>query len=421
MSAPAPSPATFPPPGFTRLWAAESISTVGSYVTLLAFSTIVVLTLDGTAQDVGWLNASRWLPYLVLGLVVGAMVDRWPRRPTLVATDLVRAVLLVAVPVAAALDVLTLPLLLVVVLALGTAHLISDAAWMSFVTRLVPARDLQRAHARIDTTNATAEAGGPALAGLLVTLVGAPLAVLLDAVSYLVSAALVQGVRVAEPRSGADRAEHPTPHLRREIVEGVRWVYRGSGLARLAVATHVWFAAQAVVGVTLVPYALLTLGLSPFQLGAATAFAGVGAVLGASGSTAAGRVLGTGGTIIVSHVVSVGAVLVMTLAGLGTTGWAATAVLGAGQLAHGVAMGLSNSHEMSYRQALTPDALQARTNTTMRSLNRAVVVVVAPVAGLLAVQTSNRFALVAAAAVFAFVVVLLLLSPVRSIRYGYSS
>ena len=83
----------------------------------------------------------------------------------------------------------------------------------------------------------------------------------------------------------------------------------------------------------------------------------------------------------------------MVLAGLGTSGWAAAAVLGAGQAFHGFGIGFSNSHEMSYRQALTPDALQARTNTTMRSFNRAVVVVVAPLGGLLAVQAGNRTAL----------------------------
>ena len=104
------------------------------------------------------------------------------------------------------------------------------------------------------------------------------------------------------------------------------------------------------------------------------------------------------------------------LAGLGTSGWAAAAVLGLGQACHGFGIGFSNSHEMSYRQALTPDALQARTNTTMRSFNRAVIVVVAPLGGLLAVQAGNRAALVTAAVVFGLAVVMLLVSPFRSAR-----
>ena len=404
--------ARFPSGDFTRFWWGEAVSSFGTYVTLLALQTLVVLTLDGTAQDVGWLNSARWLPYLVLGLVVGALVDRSRRRPVMVGTDLARAALLVSIPVAWAAGVLSLPLLLVVVACHGAASLVNDAASMSFVPRLVPREHLQRAHARIDGADAVAQTAGPALAGLLVKLVGAPIAVLVDAVTYLFSAVAVLTVRVQEPapvRTG-------TPNIWREIREGVRWVYRGSGLATLAGATHVWFAANAVLGTVVAPYALLTLELSPLQFGLAAGLVGVGGVVGATTTSAGGRLLGTGGAVITAHVVTTVGVVLMCLAGLGAEGWTAAAVLGLGQACHGFGIGFSNSHEMAYRQALTPDALQARTNTTMRSFNRAVMVVVAPLGGLLAVQAGNRTALVVAAAVFALTVLLLAASPFRSAR-----
>ena len=103
-----------------------------------------------------------------------------------------------------------------------------------------------------------------------------------------------------------------------------------------------------------------------------------------------GNRLGTGGAIICSNAVSAVGVVIMLAAALAPTGWAAAAVLAAGQFCHGWAMGVSNSHEMSYRQALTPDELQARTNTTMRSLNRAVLVIASPIAGLVADQARLR-------------------------------
>ena len=193
-------PATpgFPSREFSRFWWGESVSSLGSYVTSLALSTLVVLTLDGTAQDVGWLNSARWLPYLALGLVVGALVDRRRRRPIMVTTDLVRAALLLVVPTAWAAGFLSLPLLLLVVFCFGTASLINDAASQSFVPRLVPRGHLQQAHARIDTADALAQAVGPALAGLLIKIFGAPLAVLVDSATYLFSAAAVLAVRVTE-------------------------------------------------------------------------------------------------------------------------------------------------------------------------------------------------------------------------------
>lgn len=392
------------------------MSSFGSYVTLLALQTLVVLNLDGSTQDVGWLTSSRWLPYLVLGLVIAAWVDRWPRRPVMIGSDLLRSLLLCAIPVTWWAGVLTLPLLLVLVFAFGVVSLVNDAASQSFVPRLVPRRYLQPAHARLDASDATAQAGGPAVAGGLVSALGAPVAVLVDAASYLFSAAVVAGIRVEEP-AGEGATGEPR-RLRREIADGVRWVYAGSGLARLAVSTHVWFTGQAIVSVVVAPYALLVLELSPLQLGLALALAGVGAVFGATLSGRVGRWLGTGGTIICARLLSAAGALVTSSAGLvgEDGGSAAVALLAGGQLLHGLGMGLSNSHEEAYRQLRTPDELLTRTIITMRSVNRAVLVVGAPLAGLLATLTSDTALLLVAATVFAISAVILLVSSVRSDR-----
>ncbi|WP_232660384.1 MFS transporter [Pseudonocardia sp. TRM90224] len=399
----------FPPPGFTRFWLGESVSSFGTYITQLALQTLVVLTLGGGAQEVGWLSSARWLPYLVLGLVVGALVDRYRRRPIMVTSDLIRAALLVMIPAAWAAGILSMPVLLVIVVAYGTASLVNDAASQSFMPRLVPSEHLQRAHSRIDGADAVAQTSGPALAGLLVKLLGAPLAVLVDAASYLFAAVAVATLPVPERPAGATRI----PNLRREIRDGMVWVYRESGLAVLAIATHVWFAANAVLGAVVAPFALITLGLSPLEFGVVAAAGGVGALVGASTTGAGGRRLGTGGAVITAHLVTTLGVGLMVVAGLGTSGWAAAAVLGVGQACHGFGIGFSNSHEMSYRQSRTPDELQARTNTTMRSFNRAVIVVVAPLGGLLADGAGMRPALVVAAAVFAASAIMLAASSFR--------
>ena len=160
------------------------------------------------------------------------------------------------------------------------------------------------------------------------------------------------------------------------------------------------------------PYAFIQLHLSPFALGLVLAVGGVGALIGALLSTAVGNRLGTGGAIICSYPVSAVGVLIMVAAGLVPAGWAAAAVLAAGQFCHGWAMGVGNSHEMSYRQALTPDGLQARTNITIRSLNRAVLVVVSPIAGLMADIVGFGQALTSAVVIFA-ASALLALSPFR--------
>ena len=281
-------------PGYRRVWTASTISGFGSYVTNLAIGVLIVLTTHGGAADVGLVNAARWFPYLLLGLVAGVLVDRARRRPLLVATDLGRGILLFAVPLLAVTHSLHIVWLMVLMALFGLMSLVNDAAFQSFVPRLVPPRLLTSAHARLDQSDAVAQTSGPALAGALISLVGAPVAVLVDAVSYLVSGLLLWRVTVTEPAS----PPMSTRRVRRDAVEGLRWVYRHPTLRALALTTRAWFLCSAVTGAVLIPFALRTLGLSPFGLGLALAAAGVGGLLGSLAAVRLGVRLGAGRVVI---------------------------------------------------------------------------------------------------------------------------
>ncbi|WP_188037818.1 MFS transporter, partial [Actinotalea sp. JY-7885] len=276
MSTPAGAASLRSATGFGRLWTAATASAFGSYVTVLAVQVLVVEVLDGDAVDVGLVNAARWLPYLLVGLLVGVLVDRVRRRPLMVLTDVAAALALAVIPLLAATGHLSVGAVMAALAAFGTATLVGDAASQSFLPRLVPRPLLGAAHARLGQADAVAQGSGPALAGAVVSLLGAPLAVLVDAVSYLTSAALVATVRLAEPR--ADRgpggsARAALRGVRDDVVEGLRWVYRHPTLRPMALSTHVWFACAAVTGAVLAPLALRELGLTAATLGLATAAA----------------------------------------------------------------------------------------------------------------------------------------------------
>ncbi len=398
---------------FRLFWTAETVSGFGSYVTTLASQVLVVVTLHESAAGVGLVNAARFLPYLVLGLVVGVLVDRVRRRPILVATDLGRGLLLVAIPLLAMADQLTLALLVVFMVAFGTLSLLNDSASQSFVPRLVPRPLLTRANARLDQSDAVAQTSGPALAGGLVALLSAPWAVLVDAASFLASALLVARTRVAEPpsRSVDLRSMRQVPT---ELREGLRWVYRHRTLTPFAIGTHIWFLFNAMAGATLPVFALRQLDLGALGFGLLLALAGVGAVVGSSYAERLGNAFGAGRVSIACIVGNAVAwALVASSPGDSVLTWA---VFGAGQLLLGVSMGAENANTMGYRQSVTPDELQGRMNTTMRSINRAMVVVGAPLGGLLADSVGLRPVLYVAAAGFLLVAAGLALTPFRDAR-----
>lgn len=377
-----------------RFWAAVTVSEFGTHVTTLAMPLFVLVTLNGSATDVGLVNAARWAPYLLCGLLAGALIDRLRRRPVLVTADLGRAVLLAA----AALFVRDLAVLLVVVFLVGLLSLGHDVASQSFLPRLVDTARLPQANARLAQTGSAAAATGPLVGGGLVGALGAPLSIVLDAVSYLVCGLLLVRLKVEEP---------PAPQRRGTIREGLAWVYRHPMLRPLALNTHAWMIFSAAAGAVYVPFATQVLRLSPFELGATLAAAGVGGVVGGAVSTRIANRLGLGRAAVTARFLPIVAFGLIAV----SQDWAGAA---AGQFLFWLGIGVESPSTLAYRQAVTPDRLQGRMNATMRSLNWGMVTIGAPLGGLLADHAGHRVALTVATAGFAVTAVTFACSRFRS-------
>ncbi|GAA1170254.1 MFS transporter [Pseudonocardia alaniniphila] len=385
--------------GFRRFWAASTISDGGTYISVFAVGVLIVADLGGTATDVGIVRGAGVVPYLAVGLFAGVLADRVRRKPLLVGTDLGRAVVLAGVPLLAATGHLNVPVLAALMVLFGLLSVLNAAAHQSFLPRLLPRELLPRANARLLQSDAVAQTAGPLLGGGLVAAIGAPLTVLVDAVSYALSGLLIAAVPVRDP------APRPTAtSVLAELREGASWVYRHPTLRPLALSTHGWFLFNAVFVTVYVPYAYLGLGIGATGLGVTFALAGVGALLGSSASEVLGRRVGIPGTIVGSRVLEAGGIAVVAAAA-------------AGQFVYGLGFGAEGPIELAYRQAVTPDRLQGRTNATMRSLNRAVVVVGAPLGGLLADAAGPGPALWLSASGIATAALLLAVSGFRTARH----
>ncbi|MFD1151349.1 MFS transporter [Saccharothrix hoggarensis] len=370
---------------FVRFWAADTVSLAGTHITTLALRAVAVLTLGATATGVGLLEAARWLPYLLFGLLAGVVVDRRRRLPMLVGADFARAAVLALIPLLAFTGTLTMPSLIGLVVVFGTLSLFYDAAHQSFLPRLVPGARLVDANARIEQTRSVAQGVGPFLGGALVKLVGGPLAILVDAVSYLVSGLLLARLRTTEQLDPAPRRD-----LRGEIRDGLRWVYRHPVLRPLALTSHLWFLFTAVVTTCYSVLVLDVLGFDAFEFGLTFAVGGLGGLIGASLSGRAGRRFGVGPTILAGRWLTPVAYALVPLATSGASGFV---LLCAAQFLFFLAIGLDGPVEMGYRQAITPDRMQGRMNATIRSVNRGVIVLGAPLGGVLADWVGLRTAL----------------------------
>ncbi|MEV4312365.1 MFS transporter [Actinocrispum sp. NPDC049592] len=396
-------------PGYARFWAASTVSSVGTPVTAFALQILALETLHASTAQLGLVNAARWAPYLVMGLVAGVLLDRYRRKPVLVVTDLGRAALLCVLPVLAFADALTIWALAVVVFAFGVLSLLFDAADQSFLPRLVPGELLTAANARLEQSDAAAQTAGPVLAGALIKVVGAPVAILFDAVSYLVSGLLLASIPVREP---APRHRDRRP-MWTELREGLMYVYRHRMLAPAALSSHLWFLANSMLGTVYTAYGLYELRLGEFWLGVTLASASAGAVLGGAFAQRAGRRFGAGRVSIMAHVVMPVAWVLVPLA---RSGPVAVVLLAAAQFITWATMGAASPNEMGYRQSVTPDHLQGRMNTTIRSLNRGMIVVGAPLGGILADTAGFRTALWTGIAGLVGAAVILICSPFRHAR-----
>ena len=397
-------------PEFLKLWTASAISDVGSQVSALALPLIAALTLGATAWQMGLLSAASSAPVLLVGLLAGVWVDRLRRRPVLIAADIGRAVLLLTVPVASVTGTLRIELLYAVSLLAGGLGVLFDIAHLSYVPALVDRERLVEGNSKLETTAAVAQVAGPGLGGVLVSVVGAPFAVLIDALSFLGSALFLVRIRAGEPAP----ALSPASGVLAEIAEGVRVVLRHPVLRVLAGCSATTNLFGWMFLAVYVLYMARDLGLSPVGIGLVLATGGVGSLVGSLVAEPAARRFGPGPTMIIAQLVFGVTGMAIPLAVL-FPGVALPMVVAA-EFGQWMALLVYYVNAISVRQAITPDRLRGRVNATMRFVAGGALPIGALIGGALGGVIGLPLTLVVAEFGTLLPVVWLLLSPVRRLR-----
>ncbi|HEX8100167.1 MAG TPA: MFS transporter, partial [Actinomycetota bacterium] len=351
------------------------------------------------------------LPFLLVGLPAGVWVDRLRRRPILIAADLGRAVSLASIPVTYALHALTLRQLYAVAFFNGTLTVFFDVAYMSYLPRLVERTQLVEGNSKLEISRSGAELAGPGLAGLLIQVLSAPVAIVADAASFLGSALFLSLIRRKEslhPR--VSRKERP--RMRTEIKEGLRYVLRHRLLFPIAVCTSFTNLFSHMVFAIYLVYAVRALHLSPGLIGVIFALGNVGFLLGAISANRIASRLGLGTTIWAAAGIFGPSLILIPLAPAS----APTPFLIAAWFLGSFGSVVFNVNQISLRQATAPDRIQGRMNATIRFLVWGTMPIGAFLGGALGSVLGLRPTLFIASIGALFVVLPVVLSPVRNLR-----
>ena len=365
-------------PDFLKLWFAQTLAALSAFVTTLAVPLIAALTLQASPLEMGLLTTLATLPNLVFGLLAGAWVDRARRRSLMIAADVTRAVLLVSIPAASAANLLSIELLYAVMFVFGIGTTVFEVANVAYLPSLVGRTNVLGANSRLVASTSIAGAVGPGLAGVLIHLLSAPVALLIDAAALLLSATVLRTIRSPEPIP----TPAPSGHSRWDtIAEGLRPLLHDPLLRSITGSSMLYLFFNNILVAVYVLYASRILGLTPVALGIVYGMGGIGAAFGAVLATPAARRFGLGYTMIGANLLGGLFLLLVPLAGVLPT--AALALVGTAQAGSQLLGAVFFINQTSLRQLITPERLLGRMTASYRFLTMGMMPLGAVVGGVL--------------------------------------
>ena len=397
-------------PDFVKLWVGRTVSGFGSEISFLAFPLTAILVLDATPVQMGILAAVGSSPSLVFGLGVGVWVDRMRKRPVMIVTSLGLALLLIAIPTAAAFEVLRIEHLYAVALGVGIMGMLFQVASRSILPSLVPRDKLVEANSKLAVGSSASQLAGPGIAGVLIQMVTAPFALIIDAVTFVVSGLAIRSMRTPEPEP-----ERPPRGggLVKEAREGLIVVRRNRVLLSIAVAVGGMAIFNAMFEAVWLLYVSKELGVGPSTFGLMFSLGSVGSLLGAFFAAKLIRWIGIGRAMIVAVAMAALSDLATPLAGGSFV--AIVALLTSAMFVFGVGATVYGVTQESIRQATTPLRLQGRMSGVMNTLEVGLVPIGALIGGVLGQTIDLRPTLFLSAGAELVAVIWLLFTPIRSL------
>ena len=392
---------------FRRFWTGQTISLFGDQISLIAIPLTAVLVLDANAKQMGYLVAAELVPNLFFALHAGAWVDRrGNRRRTMIFTDLARAAFLATIPLAYAFDVLTIQQLYVVAFLVGTMTVFFHVAYSSLFVALVERDDYVEGNSLLAGSRAFSFVAGPSVGGILVQLLKAPYALVVDSISYLFSVGFLASIDPEEPETETAETGH--------VVAGVRYILTSSVMRSSLLATATINLFNFVFHALFILYAVRSLHVRPGTLGIVLGAGAVGGLIGSVVTSRLGRRLGIGPTYILGCILFPVPLVLVPLAG--GPYWLILAMLFLAEFGAGLGVMILDISAGSIFAALVPHRLRSRVSGAYMVVNMGVRPIGSLIGGFLGtaigLQTTLWIGVVGAAAGFLW----LLPSPIPKMR-----
>jgi MFS family permease len=400
---------------YRKIWSAATISLMGSQVSQFAIPYIAAVVLHSSPLQVALLVTIEMLPFILFTLPAGAWLDRVRRRPVLVAGDVGRAAALITIPVAYAFGVLTIWQLYAVAFTTGFLTVLFDVADQSYLPVLLDSDDLVDGNAKLQFPAAAAQIVGPGFTGQIIGVIAAPFAIVVDAISFILSGGLIASIRKHEPkperRLAADGSQ---TSLRQDIAEGLRYVLGNRYLRMIAGSTGTSNFGSSMAFSIYAVFVFVELGLAPGLVGLAAGLGAIGLIAGAVTAAPLAKRFGVGPVIVVSMFANGPALFLIAF--LPSAALVAGAMIFGSLLLSGWSAVVYNVNQVSFRQAITPLEMQGRMNATMRFIVWGTMPVGSVAGGILASILPLRVTVLIGAMISSSAFLWVLASPVRSLR-----
>lgn len=397
---------------FRNFWFGHTISSFGVQITTVAIPLLAALTLQASPMQMGILTAVEFLPFLLISLFVGVWVDRKPKRPMLIISDIIRAVVLISIPVGMFMDVLTMPMLYIVAAIVGINTVVFEIAHVSYLPEVVKSDELVEGNSKLEFSSSCATVVGQSIGGALIQVFSAPFAILFNVGTYLISALYLGRVKKKEEPIQVN--EEIEQNMWSDIQEGTRFVFKNNILRAILIGTVIFNLFTYVIEPIFILYISRTLALSPLYIGMIFSMSGVGALLGAFIAGPMVNKFGIGKTLVLSLFLAGLVSLIVPVATILPTLPAVLLIMVMYMIDAAMVI-VYNINQRSLRQAITPRNLQGRMNACMRTFGMGVVPIGAILGGWLGDKIGTTPTLIVGAIGLMCSSIFIIFSSVRTI------